>query len=87
MTPSAHDAPPAARVREAGCVLLGKTTMPDFGMLASGVSSLHGITRIPGSPRAIPRARARCGGRDRRRLRAAGARHRHRQLGAVAGCV
>jgi aspartyl-tRNA(Asn)/glutamyl-tRNA(Gln) amidotransferase subunit A len=41
------DAPPAARVREAGCVMLGKTTMPDFGMLASGVSSLHGITRNP----------------------------------------
>jgi aspartyl-tRNA(Asn)/glutamyl-tRNA(Gln) amidotransferase subunit A len=47
MTPSAADAPPAARLREAGCVLLGKTTMPDFGMLASGVSSLHGITRNP----------------------------------------
>ena len=47
MTPSASDAPPTARVREAGCVLLGKTTMPDFGMLASGVSSLHGITRNP----------------------------------------
>ncbi len=41
------DAPPAARLREAGCVLLGKTTMPDFGMLASGVSSLHGVTRNP----------------------------------------
>jgi aspartyl-tRNA(Asn)/glutamyl-tRNA(Gln) amidotransferase subunit A len=41
------DAPPAARVREAGCVIVGKTTMPDFGMLASGVSSLHGITRNP----------------------------------------
>src|SRR5262249_57226858 len=41
------DSPPAARVREAGCVLLGKTTMPDYGMLASGVSSLHGITRNP----------------------------------------
>jgi Asp-tRNA(Asn)/Glu-tRNA(Gln) amidotransferase A subunit family amidase len=38
---------PSARVREAGCVLLGKTTMPDFGMLASGISSLHGITRNP----------------------------------------
>ena len=47
MTPSASDAPPAARVREAGCVLLGKTTMPDFGMLASGISSLHGTTRNP----------------------------------------
>jgi aspartyl-tRNA(Asn)/glutamyl-tRNA(Gln) amidotransferase subunit A len=47
MTPSAADSPPAARVREAGCVLLGKTTMPDFGMLGSGLSSLHGITRNP----------------------------------------
>jgi aspartyl-tRNA(Asn)/glutamyl-tRNA(Gln) amidotransferase subunit A len=46
-TPAAVDQPPAARVREAGCVILGKTTMPDYGMLASGVSSLHGITRNP----------------------------------------
>lgn len=42
-----EDAPPAARVREAGCVILGKTTMPDFGMLSSGLSSLHGVTRNP----------------------------------------
>lgn len=46
-SPAPADAPPAARVREAGCVILGKTTMPDFGMLASGISSLHGITRNP----------------------------------------
>jgi aspartyl-tRNA(Asn)/glutamyl-tRNA(Gln) amidotransferase subunit A len=45
--PQAADAPAAARVREAGCVILGKTTMPDFGMLSSGLSSLHGITRNP----------------------------------------
>jgi aspartyl-tRNA(Asn)/glutamyl-tRNA(Gln) amidotransferase subunit A len=45
--PQRADAPPAARVREAGCVILGKTTMPDFGMLSSGLSSLHGITRNP----------------------------------------
>jgi aspartyl-tRNA(Asn)/glutamyl-tRNA(Gln) amidotransferase subunit A len=45
--PQAADAPPAARVREAGCVMLGKTTMPDYGMLSSGLSSLHGITRNP----------------------------------------
>ncbi len=44
------DSPPAARLREAGCVLLGKTTMPDFGMLASGVSSFHGVTRNPWNP-------------------------------------
>lgn len=47
MTPSPADAPPSARVREAGCVIIGKTTMPDYGMLVSGVSSLHGITRNP----------------------------------------
>src|SRR5712671_2123304 len=47
MTPAAADAPPSARVREAGCVIIGKTKMPDYGMLASGVSSLHGITRNP----------------------------------------
>ena len=45
--PQAEDAPPAARLREAGCVLLGKTTMPDYGMLSSGLSSLHGVTRNP----------------------------------------
>lgn len=41
------DAPPAARLRQAGCVILGKTTMPDYGMLSSGVSSVHGVTRNP----------------------------------------
>jgi aspartyl-tRNA(Asn)/glutamyl-tRNA(Gln) amidotransferase subunit A len=46
-SPQADDAPPAARLRQAGCVILGKTTMPDYGMLSSGVSSLHGITRNP----------------------------------------
>ena len=45
--PQPADAPPAARLREAGCVILGKTTMPDFGMLSSGLSSIHGITRNP----------------------------------------
>ncbi len=47
MTPSPADAPPSARAREAGCVIIGKTTMPDYGMLVSGVSSLHGVTRNP----------------------------------------
>jgi len=45
--PQSADAPPAARLREAGCVILGKTTMPDFGMLSSGLSSIHGVTRNP----------------------------------------
>jgi aspartyl-tRNA(Asn)/glutamyl-tRNA(Gln) amidotransferase subunit A len=47
LTPKTEDAPPAARVGEAGCVILGKTTMPDFGMLSSGMSSIHGLTRNP----------------------------------------
>ena len=45
--PQPADAPPAARLREGGCVILGKSTMPDFGMLSSGLSSIHGITRNP----------------------------------------
>ncbi len=47
LPPMQADAPPAARVREAGCVILGKTTMPDYGMLSSGMSSMHGVTRNP----------------------------------------
>ena len=47
LTPSPHDAPPSARLSEAGAVLLGKTTMPDYGMLSSGLSSFHPLTRNP----------------------------------------
>ncbi|MBI3707466.1 MAG: amidase [Proteobacteria bacterium] len=47
LTPAAADAPPAARLREAGAVILGKTTMPDYGMLSSGLSSFHPLTRNP----------------------------------------
>ncbi len=47
LVPAADDAPPAARLREAGCVLLAKTTMPDYGMLSSGLSSFHPLTRNP----------------------------------------
>src|SRR6195256_6534790 len=37
LMPSAADAPPAARLREAGAVIFSKTTMPDYGMLSSGL--------------------------------------------------
>jgi aspartyl-tRNA(Asn)/glutamyl-tRNA(Gln) amidotransferase subunit A len=47
LAPAPRDAPPAARLREAGAVILGKTTMPDYGMLSSGLSSFHGLTRNP----------------------------------------
>ena len=47
LKPAAADAPPAARLREAGCVILAKTTMPDWGMLSSGLSSFHALARNP----------------------------------------
>ena len=45
--PAEKDAPPAARLREAGAVIFSKTTMPDYGMLSSGLSSFHPLTRNP----------------------------------------
>ncbi|MCC2633148.1 MAG: gatA [Ramlibacter sp.] len=47
LVPAGADAPPAARVREHGGVLLAKTTMPDYGMLSSGLSSFHKLARNP----------------------------------------
>jgi aspartyl-tRNA(Asn)/glutamyl-tRNA(Gln) amidotransferase subunit A len=47
LVPAVADAPPAARLREAGAVIVAKTTMPDLGMLSSGLSSFHALTRNP----------------------------------------
>jgi aspartyl-tRNA(Asn)/glutamyl-tRNA(Gln) amidotransferase subunit A len=47
LTPAPRDAPPAARLREAGAIIFSKTTMPDYGMLSSGLSSFHPLTRNP----------------------------------------
>jgi aspartyl-tRNA(Asn)/glutamyl-tRNA(Gln) amidotransferase subunit A len=47
LVPAAADAPPAARLREAGAIVFAKTTMPDYGMLTSGLSSFHPLTRNP----------------------------------------
>ena len=47
LVPAAADGPPAARLREAGAVIFSKTTMPDYGMLSSGLSSFHPLTRNP----------------------------------------
>jgi aspartyl-tRNA(Asn)/glutamyl-tRNA(Gln) amidotransferase subunit A len=47
LVPATADAPPAARLREAGAVIFSKTTMPDYGMLSSGLSSFHALTRNP----------------------------------------
>jgi aspartyl-tRNA(Asn)/glutamyl-tRNA(Gln) amidotransferase subunit A len=45
-----QDAPITQRIQEAGGAILGSTVMPDWGMLSSGVSSKHGITRSPWNP-------------------------------------
>jgi aspartyl-tRNA(Asn)/glutamyl-tRNA(Gln) amidotransferase subunit A len=42
-----QDAPATARLREAGAVLIGKTTTPEFGWKAVTDSQLTGITRNP----------------------------------------
>lgn len=47
LTPANADAPPAARLRDSGAVMVCKTTMPDYGMLSSSVSSFHPLTRNP----------------------------------------
>lgn len=47
LSPAPADAPPAARVRESGGVMIAKTTMPDYGMLSSGLSSFHKLSRNP----------------------------------------
>src|ERR1700733_954488 len=54
LVPAAADAPPAARLREAGAIIFSKTTMPDFGMLSSGLSSFHPLTRNPWDLRKNP---------------------------------
>ncbi len=46
-----RDAPVVERVLESGGIIVGSTVMPDWGMLSSGVSSLHGVTRSPWDPR------------------------------------
>ena len=47
LSPAPADAPVAARLREAGTVIFAKTTVPDYGMLSSGLSSFHPLTRNP----------------------------------------
>ena len=44
------DAPITARMREAGAVVLGKTTSPEFGWKGVTDNPLHGVTRNPWNP-------------------------------------
>ena len=46
-TPDTEDSPAVARAREAGAIVIGKTTMPEFGWKGVNDSPLSGITRNP----------------------------------------
>jgi aspartyl-tRNA(Asn)/glutamyl-tRNA(Gln) amidotransferase subunit A len=48
------DAPATARLREAGAILLGKTTTPEFGCKGETNSELTGLTRNPWDPAKTP---------------------------------
>lgn len=41
------DAPPTARLKAQGAIVMAKCCMPDYGLSASGVSSSHGHVRNP----------------------------------------
>ena len=49
-----EDAPAVARLREAGAVFLGKTTMPEYGWKGCTDSALFGTTRNPWNPDKTP---------------------------------
>lgn len=49
-TPVTEDAPQPARLREAGAIFLGKTTMPEFGHKSATDSPVTGATRNPWNP-------------------------------------
>lgn len=48
--PWLDDAPAVARLREAGAILIGKTTTPEFGWKGTTDSPLTGVTRNPWNP-------------------------------------
>ncbi|HEU00675.1 MAG TPA: amidase, partial [Aurantimonas coralicida] len=54
LVPAPEDAPPAARLREDGAIIFAKTTCPDYGMLSSGLSSFHKLSRNPWDIRLNP---------------------------------
>jgi aspartyl-tRNA(Asn)/glutamyl-tRNA(Gln) amidotransferase subunit A len=52
--PWTEDAPSVARLREAGAVIFGKTTTPEFGCKAETNSPLSGVSRNPWDPSRTP---------------------------------
>ena len=53
-TPATEDAPAVMGLKEAGAVILGKTTTTEFGWKSPGDCPLHGITRNPWNPQRTP---------------------------------
>lgn len=53
-TPVAFDAPAVARLREAGAILIGKTTTSEYGWKTVTDSLVSGITRNPWDPALTP---------------------------------
>ena len=86
MSPQKADAPPAQRLREAGAIIFTKTTMPDYGMLSSGLvefpsARVQPVEARPQSGRLVVRRGRRRGGA----LWSAAPRHRHRRFGEASG--
>ena len=75
-----------AKLKEAGAIILGKTTLPDFATSWFGYSSASGETENPVRPRPRPggaeRRYRRC---DRRQSGESGYRRGHRRLHPPAG--
>lgn len=47
LVPAKEDSPIPARLREEGAIMFAKTTCPDYGMLSSGLSTFHNLSRNP----------------------------------------
>ncbi len=47
LIPASADAPISARLHEDGAIIFAKTTCPDYGMLTSGLSTFHPLSRNP----------------------------------------
>ncbi|HEV7209749.1 MAG TPA: amidase family protein, partial [Mycobacteriales bacterium] len=52
--PAGADGPFTARLRRAGCIIVGKTAMPELALWPFTASQAHGVTRNPWDPARTP---------------------------------